>query len=210
MRVYIKLRLDHYKTLSEPKNRKLLPYYLYMLQFADFQKDSYVELDMKKAADVLKITPTTLYRYNAALRKLNIIEKESGHHGHILHPKEGGYVAITKKTFQKILTSEENPASLLVVYLFLKDRAYHLGSEVYYSQNTISKNCGMTTKTAMKLLVELRLLGVIYCTKNSGVGTLNYTIIEKAEIQERCAQQYKELRKKRGFDSEDTEEQEEE
>lgn len=210
MRVYIRLRLDHYKILSESKNRKLLPYYLYMLQFADFQKESYVELDMKKAAEVLKMTPTTLYRYNAALRKLNIIEKESGHHGHILHPKEGGYVAITKKTFQKILDSKENPASLLVVYLFLKDRTYHLGNQVYYSQATIAKNCDMTARLAMKLVGELRSLGVIYCTKNSGVGTLNYAIVEKAESQERCAQWYKELRKKRGFDSEDTEEQEEE
>lgn len=209
MRVYIRLRLDHYKILSEPKNRKMLPYYLYMLQFADYQEDSYIELDMKKAAKVLKTTPTTLYRYNATLKKLNLIEKEPGHHTYILHPKEGGYVAITKKTFQKILDSEENSAALLVVYLFLKDRTYHLGNQIYYSQNTIAKNCSMTTRTVMKLLVELRLLGVIYCTRNTGVDTLKYTIIENVEQQERCAQLYKELRKKRGYDSEDPEEQEE-
>lgn len=209
MRINIKLRYDHYQLLIKSENRKILPYYLYILQSAHFNETEEISLEVKKLAKKFNTTTNTIYRYNGKLDKLGIMTRAEGSHNRILHPKSNSYVSISKRTFNKILALP-NCAHLLVVYLFLKDRNYRFKGDVYYSQKNIAKECGLSLGPTINAIQELRKIGVIYCTKNFGTDTLNYAIIEKEEDQIRCAQQYKELRKKRGFDSEDTEEQEEE
>lgn len=209
MKINIKLRYDHYQLLIKPENRKLLPYYLYILQSARFDETVEMKLEVKELAEKFNTTTTTIYRYNGQLDKLGIMTRAEGSHDRILHPKSNSYVIISKRTFKKILALP-NCAQAFVVYLFLRDRYYRLKGAVYYSQSNIAKECSLNVRTAMKVIKKLREIGVIYCTKHFGTDTLNYAIIEKEEDQIRCAQQYKELRKKRGFDSEDTEEQEEE
>ena len=209
MRINIKLRYDHYQLLIKPENRKVLPYYLYILQFVDFKETEERALDIKKLAKIFNTTANTIYRYNSKLDKLGIMTRAEGSYDRILHPKSNSYVSISKRTFNKILALP-HCAQLLVIYLFLKDRNYRFKGDVYYSQKNIAKECSLSLGPTINAIKELRKIGVIYCTKNFGTDTLNYAIIEKEEDQTRCAQLYKELRKKRGYDSEDTEEQEEE
>ena len=209
MRINIRLRYDHYQLLIKPENRKLLPYYLYVLQSAQFNETVEMKLDVKELAEKFNTTITTIYRYNGQLDKLGIMTRAKGSHSRILHPKSNSYIAISKRTFKKILELPDCTLPL-VVYIFLKDRNYRFRGDVYYSQKTIAKECGLSLRPTMNAIKKLREIGVIYCTKHFGTDTLNYAIIEKEEDQIRCAQQYKELRKKRGYDSEDTEEQEEE
>lgn len=209
MRANIKLRYDHYQLLIKPENRKVLPYYLYILQFLNFNETEERALDIKELAKTFNTTTTTIYRYNGILDKLGIMTRAEGNYTRIFHPKSNSYVVISKKTFNKILALP-NCAQLLVIYLFLKDRNYRFRGDVFYSQKSIGKECSLSARTTMNAIKKLREIGVIYCTKNFGTDTLKYSIIEKEEDQIRCAQLYKELRKKRGYDSEDTEEQEEE